>query len=62
MMIERLTTLKKERTTKAYRYRLAGAGTKPPCGASRLTREVLSGQGVREGISLSGKFTGAERK
>jgi len=62
MMIERVTNLKKERITKAYRCRLAGAGTKPPCGASRLKRGVLSGQGVREDMSLSGKFTGAERK
>jgi hypothetical protein len=61
-MIEGLTNVKKERTTKAYRYRLAGAGTKPPCGAFLITGKVLSGQGVREGISLSGKFTGAERK
>ncbi|MFA5815787.1 MAG: hypothetical protein WC865_09240 [Bacteroidales bacterium] len=46
----------------AYRYRLSGAGTKPACGASRLMREVLSGQGVREDMSLSGEYTGAERK
>jgi hypothetical protein len=62
MMIERFTNLKKERKLKAYRYRLAGAGIKPPCGASGFRQEVLSGQGKREGISLSGKYTGAERK
>jgi hypothetical protein len=27
-----------------------------------LTGEVLSGQGVREDMSLSGEYTGAERK
>jgi hypothetical protein len=62
MMIERWAYKKKVKTPKAYRCRLAGAGIKPPCGASRLKRGVLSGQGVREDRSLSGEYTGAERK